>query len=50
MIDERYTLLLIGDFNDLEQLCIIHDEETDELSYKILPADETIDPKKVLAK
>ncbi|MGL9892319.1 MerR family transcriptional regulator [Enterococcus mundtii] len=50
LIDERYTLLLIGDFNDMEQLCIIHDEETDELSYKIFPADETIDPKKVLEK
>lgn len=45
LIDERYTVLLIGDFKETgedAQLYIIHDNSTDELTYKILPTDQKI--------
>ena len=46
LIDERYTVLLIGDFKETDedsQLYIIHDDQTNELTYKILPASKKID-------
>ncbi|MGX7173998.1 MerR family transcriptional regulator [Enterococcus ratti] len=46
LIDERYTILLIGDFKELTEntkLYIIHDEKTNELTYKILPTSEKPD-------
>lgn len=49
MIDERYTVLLIGDFKKEDaQIYIIHDEETDELTYKVLPVGEKTDVKQLI--
>ena len=51
LIDERYTVLLIGDFKETTEdskLYIIHDEATDELTYKIVPVSEKIDFEQLL--
>lgn len=49
LIDERYTVLLIGDFKKEDaQIYIIHDEETDELTYKVLPVGEKTDVKQLI--
>lgn len=43
LIDERYTILQIGNFKEENaKMYIIHDNETDELTYKLLPVDEKL--------
>lgn len=48
LIDERYTLLLIGNFKENEQLCIIHDDQTDQMIYQIIPANQTVDMQQIV--
>ncbi len=49
LIDERYTILQIGNFKEENaKMYIIHDNETDELSYKRLPVDEKADYEQLL--
>ena len=49
LIDERYTILQIGNFKEENaKMYIIHDNETDELSYKLLPVDEKADYEQLL--
>ncbi|WP_165005797.1 MULTISPECIES: MerR family transcriptional regulator [unclassified Enterococcus] len=49
LFDERYTILSIGKFKeDDAQMYIIHDDQTDELAYKLLPADEKVDYEQLL--
>ena len=49
LIDERYTILQIGNFKEENaKMYIIHDNETDELTYKLLPVDEKADYEQLL--
>ncbi|RRQ58973.1 MerR family transcriptional regulator [Enterococcus faecium] len=49
LIDECYTILQIGNFKEENaKMYIIHDNETDELTYKLLPVDEKADYEQLL--
>lgn len=49
LVDQRYTAISFGDFKeDDSQLYIIHDDETDELTYKIVPVAENVDIKELV--
>ncbi|MGG5359279.1 MULTISPECIES: MerR family transcriptional regulator [unclassified Enterococcus] len=43
LIEDRYTSILIGDFEDDQQIYIIHDSQTETLSYKVVPVGEKLD-------
>ena len=49
LFDQRYTAISFGDFKeDDSQIYIIHDDETDELTYKIVPVAENVDIKELI--
>lgn len=42
-IDDRFTVISIGPISENKLLHIIHDEQTDQLSYKVLPEGQIVD-------